>query len=391
MFFIDAPYVSDFLKQTLLDSHLPLVDTPAALKFDLPAGINLLSEEEAIQSARDNDTLAIYTTSENTIGWIAEHLAFTGIPAKIELFKNKAKFRRLIQPLYPDFFFREVKLSELDDLEVSSIPFPFVIKPSVGFFSLGVHLVNSASEWPDTAKAIHAEVATIAGQYPDEVVNIDSFIIEQCIRGDEFAVDAYFNAEGEAVVLDILHHTFSSEADVSDRIYTTSKEIIEANLEEFTAFLNNIGQLSGVKNFPVHVELRREAGGQLLPIEVNPMRFGGWCSTPDLLYAAYGINPYLYYSRQQKPDWKQVLADKAGKLFSVVILDNSTGKSAEEIREFDYDKMLRCFEKPLELRKIDFHQYPVFAFVYVETRAENFAELEYILKSNLSEFVNTKS
>jgi len=106
-----------------------------------------------------------------------------------------------------------------------------------------------------------------------------------------------------------------------------------------------------------------------------------------LTFAAYGINPYLYYFKQQKPFWPELLSGKEGKLFSVVVLDNSTGKKAEEIASFDFEKLLACFEKPLELRKIDYQKYPVFGFVFVETREKNFAELDFILKSNLSEFV----
>jgi hypothetical protein len=387
MFFVDDPYVSDFLKRTLLENQLPLVATPAAGKFSFPAGTRWLSEAEAIRSARETTDLRIYTNSENTIGWIAEHLAFTGIPEKIDLFKNKAKFRRLIAPLYPHFAFREAKVEELRALDFADLPVPCVLKPAVGFLSLGVHMIYTEQDWHTAVDAIEDEIESIRGRYPEQVVNIDSFVIEQCIEGDEFAVDAYYNNAGEVVVLDILHHTFASAEDVSDRIYTTSKAIIEANLADFSDFLGKIGKLARVRNFPVHVELRRTAAGEILPIEVNPMRFGGWCSTPDLAYLAYGLNPYLYYIHQQAPDWDTLLRGKENKLYSVVILDNSTGKTAAEIKSFDYDACLTHFEKPLELRKIDYHRHGIFAFLFVETRADATAELDYILHSRLNEFI----
>jgi ATP-grasp domain-containing protein len=220
------------------------------------------------------------------------------------------------------------------------------------------------------------------------VFDASSFIIEQCINGEEFAVDAYFDADGEPVVLSILKHAFSLDADVSDRVYMSSKAIIEDNLGEFTEFLGNIGDLADVRRFPVHVELRRDSDGTLLPIEVNPMRFGGWCTTADITHMAFGLNTYLSYYRQEKPDWQQLLQGKEGKLFCIVVLDNSTGIKEKQITSFDYEKLLSCFEKPLTLRKIDYHQYPVFGFLFTETRENNFSELKKILDSDLKEFIS---
>ena len=52
--------------------------------------------------------------------------------------------------------------------------------------------------------------------------------------------------------------------------------------------------------------------------------------------------------------------------------------------------MLESFEKPMELRKIDFTKYPVFGFLFAETREDNFVELKRILDSDLTEFIRTK-
>jgi hypothetical protein len=390
LFFVDEPYVSDFLKSTLRDYGFPVVNTEAAQKLALLPETNLVSEAEAIKIVREADDPVIYTTSENSIGWIAKNLPFSDYPERIERFKNKAKFRELTRSICPGFFFKEVRYSELGSISIEGFPTPFIIKPTVGFFSMGVHKVTGRKDWEETVHAIDREIDAIRGLYPDEVLDISSFLIEECIDGNEFAVDAYFNAGGEPVILDILNHPFASAADVSDRVYMTSREIIEGNLEEFTTFVGEIGRLAEVRNFPVHIELRRDSRGRLLPIEVNPMRFGGWCSTPDLAYMAYGINPYLYYASQQKPDWPERLKGKEGKLFSVIVLDNSTGKSAGEISAFDYEKVTAKFEKPIEMRKIDYHRYPVFGFLFAETRADHFDELKYILNSDLKEFVTQK-
>jgi len=385
MFLLDQPYVSDFLKQTLRERALPVVDTPQARALAGENGLNLVSQAQAVAQVAAGARL--YANSENALGWVAKHLAASPLSQQIALFKDKIKFRALTATLFPDFYYRAVRLADLQSIPFDDLPTPFIIKPAVGFMSMGVYKVASAQEWHQTLAAMTADIDKIKGLYPAEVLQTDTFIIEQCIDGDEFAVDAYFDAAGEPVVLAILNHPFSSDADVSDRVYISSKAIIDTNLAEFTDFIRQIGQLAGLKNFPLHIELRREPSGRLLPIEVNPLRFGGWCTTADLTWLAYGFNPYLYYADQHKPNWPELLKDKDGKQFCIIVLDNATGRPAAEIAGFDYDKLLTWFEKPLELRKIDFHQYPVFGFLFTETRDNAGAELQRILASNLTEFV----
>lgn len=390
MFFVDKPYVSDFFKRTVRDNNIPVVETASAKQMDLYDRTQLISESCAIEMVREGKNIPIYTTSENAIGWISENLSFCDLPEKIELFKNKLKFRQLTKPIFPDFYFRGVNINELKDIQFDELPLPFIIKPSIGFMSMGVYKVTNYKEWNGVIASITAEIDQVKGLYPDSVLDTSSFIIEQCINGEEFAVDVYYNSVGKAVVLGILKHVFSSGSDVSDRVYVSSKDIIEKNLTEFTEFAERIGRLAEVNNFPVHIELRKDSDGTVLPIEVNPMRFGGWCTTADISFLAYGFNPYLYYYQQKKPDWSQLLQGKEGVLYSIVVLDNSTGIAIDKIISFDYDKLLSTFSKPLELRKIDFQQYPVFGFLFTETAEDNFTELQNILDSDLKEYITIK-
>jgi len=391
MFFVDKPYVSDFFKKTVADSGIPVVATDSAGHLGLYPGTQLISPADAIEEVRRQESPLIYTTSENSIGWIAEHLSFRNLPEKIDLFKNKLKFRTLLSPLYPDFYFKEVPWDALETLPIQDIPMPFVIKPVVGFFSMGVHKVTVPEEWDKIRGVIKAEIHEVKNLYPNEVLNTTSFIIEQNIEGDEFAIDAYFDAAGDAVILNIYSHIFSSGKDVSDRVYFSSGEVVEGNLNEFTRFLNEVGKLSDVKDFPVHVEVRRTDEGVIIPIEINPMRFGGWCSTPDMTHLAYGFNPYVYYFHRKRPDWGQILKGKKGKRYSVNVLDNSTGVEGRKITAFDYDRLWSQFENPLELRKINYREYPLFGFLFTETAEKNISELERILKSNLREFVSVET
>jgi len=387
MIIVDKPYISDLFRQTITKNRFPVVKTGVARELGFYDKPYFLEEDQAIGLARSSKDIRIYTTSENSIGWIARNLWFTDLPGKIDLFKNKVRFRDLIAPMYPDFYYREVKFDRLDDLSMEDIPVPFIIKPAVGFFSMAVYKVDSIQQWGSVKESIKQEVKLVKGLYPSEVMNTSSLIIEQCIEGDEFAVDAYYDAAGEPVILNIYNHIFSSASDVSDRVYISSKEIVQDNIQHFTAFLEEIGNLSGVRNFPVHVELRSGSGGTILPVEINPMRFGGWCTTADLTCLSYGINSYEYYFEQRRPDWQSVLKDKKDKLYAIIVLDNSTGVSGEEIKAFDYERLLSEFDNPLDLRKTDYRSYPVFGFLFTETRKERFSEIESILRSDLRKYI----
>ena len=108
MIFVDKPYISDFLKETIKKNAFPVVQTDSAKELGFVNGVNLLDEVTAIKKVKSNESVLIYTTSENAIGWIAKNLSFTNIPEKIDLFKNKVKFRTLIKSLYPHFYFKKL-------------------------------------------------------------------------------------------------------------------------------------------------------------------------------------------------------------------------------------------------------------------------------------------
>jgi 5-formaminoimidazole-4-carboxamide-1-beta-D-ribofuranosyl 5'-monophosphate synthetase len=56
--------------------------------------------------------------------------------------------------------------------------------------------------------------------FPENVLNTSNFIIEEFIRGEEYAIDYYYDNNGDAVLLNVLHHLFSSGTDTSDRVYS---------------------------------------------------------------------------------------------------------------------------------------------------------------------------
>ena len=349
-----------------------------------------MNERDVIKAFKADPIIRLHTTSENAIGWIEKHLNFTHLPEKICLFKDKFAFRELTGDLFPDLFYKKVQYEELDNLKPDQLPFPFIIKPNIGFFSMGVHKVLNPDHWPAIKDKIKNEVKEVQAVYPTSVLNTASFIIEECIEGDEYAFDAYFDEDGEAVLLGVMKHVFSGAEDVSDRLYMTSRSIVKGQLEAIDELLGHIGQKAFLRNFSLHVEVRLDTKGRPVPIEVNPLRFGAWCTSADLAHYAFGFNPYHYYIAGLKPDWEDIFSSNSDDIYSIVILDNSTGYTADQIKSFDYDKFLASFENPLELRKIDYHRYPMFAILFVRSRRENYKEVDDILRSDLREFVELR-
>ena len=384
MFLIDKPFVSDFLIKTIKDQNYPIVSTDEAKELILDSTLNWISEEATIRFIEENPNTSIYINSENAISWIVKNLG-SKRSIQIHLFKDKFKFRELVKDLFPDFKYKTVELEDIQKLRLEELNFPFVIKPSLGFFSLGVYIVRNVAEWNIAKDELNYKNSQSI--YPKEVLDTSTFIIEEYIEGEEYAIDCYFNNDGEVVILNILHHKFSSGSDVSDRVYSTSKEIIFKYKNDIEIFLLAIGKKAGLRNFPAHVEVRIDAKGRIRPIEINPLRFGGWCTTGDFAWYAYGFNVYDYFFNNKKPDWEQIFKNRRDKIYSIIVLNNNSGFTTSEISHFNYDLLVKDFEKVLTLRKLDIKEYSFFGFVFTETSLDNTEELDKILISNLKKYI----
>ena len=385
MFILEEPFVSQFLADSIRESRAPVLDTPMARMCLADAPQLLLPSAEFAARTIENGS-RVYTNSENSLAWVAEHLGETDLPRQAAALKDKVGFRELVSRMHPDYVFRAVSVDELDSIDVSELPVPFVIKPAVGFFSIGVHVVDSAASWPGVVTAIRDAVARSECLYPDQVLGLDRFVIEEVIEGEEFAVDAYFRRDGTPVILNVMAHLFASEEDVSDRVYYTTPAMMAEWREPFAAYLAEVGRLARLHDFPVHAELRVDAAGRIAPIEINPLRFGGWCAG-DMAWYAHGIDPYACFLDDAEPDWTTLDRGREGRATALVVADFPASIERETIESVDYDAFLARFSKPLDLRRTDFRRYPVFAFTFVESPEADMSELRDVLHADLTEYL----
>lgn len=380
MILLEKPFLSDEMKQYIKNTQAAVLKNEFASAHGLP-GNCYRSAAQCIDAYAEGER--IYTNSENALAWLYRNIKDESLLRGITLMKDKAAFRRALAPLHPGFFFMEVAADRLNTLNFEKLQTPFILKPSVGFFSEGVYSIEKKEDWALALSDIERKSQIWHLQYPGSVVGNSVFILEQYVTGEEYAIDAYYDENGRAVVLNIMKHDFNSSSDVSDRLYYTGRDIIEENLIPFTEYLNHANRYLKVKNFPVHIEVRVGDGG-ICPIEFNPMRFAGLCTT-DITHFAYGFYTYDYYLKNLVPDWNMLLRDKEGKLYTLILLN--TTERTKNARGFDYDKLCKKFERVLCLRKTDHREFPAFGFLFTETRSENRKELDDIMESDLTEFI----
>lgn len=374
MFILENPYISNLILETLEKNQFEVLENSVAEIFKDKYKLNLVNK----------NCEKIYSNSENSIDWVLNNCKNSNIARLINLCKNKFEFRKALKSVYPNFFFTEISLENLDKIDISNFPEQFIIKPSVGFLSMGVHKVSSHSQWQSIVEQLKSETENFVKHFPDTVLSSSGFIVEEIIQGEEFAVDAYYDENGKPVILNIFQHPFASEDDVSDRAYISSKEIIENNLECFEKVLLDIGNTLGMKNFPIHIELIK--GKDIVPVEINPMRFAGWCTT-DLAYYAYGINIYEYFNNNLKPDWNKVLNGKDGKIYYFAMAETPQNIEKDKIY-FDYEKLEKFFSKILDFRKINYLEKPLFAVIFGETK--NMDEINKILQLEMNNFISIR-
>lgn len=383
MFLLDAPYVSEFLKQTVRELGLPVLDTPQARRL---AGDGLNYVDAIEFGARMGMGQRIYANSENGLEHVLRCGCHEDLGRQVNICKDKALFRETVAELHPGYRFFRVTPDELDAVDVSDVPFPVVVKPARGFFSLGVHVVNEPGQWEQAVQAIRDERETMNTEYPEEVVNSGEYIVEQAIPGDEYAIDVYYDDNGQPVITNILYHHFMGVDDVSDRLYYISAAIIETWLEPFTHYVTKMGRACGFRNFPVHLEVRVGDDGSINPIEANPLRFAGWC-VADITTHAWGFNPYEYYFKGLKPDWPALLEERRDTACAMVIGDIASGTDRERITRVDYDGFCDLFDTVLELRKINYTEYPVFAFAFIQVELAKLDALKESLACDFGRFV----
>lgn len=384
MIILDKPYVSHLLSDTIKKLNIPVIKLNDVF-IPNENGMDIKREEDLL-FLLENSKVPTLFNSENGLHILGEYLPVHYLTTVTNILKNKVTFRKVLNSHFKDFYFQEVSYVDLEQLEVNSIPFPIIIKPTIGYSSIGVHRIDHASEYEMTIQKLKKEMEVAGAEYPNEVINQQSFLLEELINGEEYAVDAYFTEEGTPVILNVFKRMFLHEKDMSDRIYYTSKFVIQESLDKTSEFLEKMGSLFGLRETPIHIEFRINDEGRIIPIETNPLRFAG-IGTNELGVHAYGINAYEYYFKQLQPDWHHIIQTMDDSIYSFCCAEIDSDIDCKSIETVQHEAFQSCFNEIMEYRKMP-EEYSTFAVVFY--KSPNLDENKRILTLDLNQFIKIK-
>ena len=378
MVIIEAPFVSDLMVETIEKNGIPVLKNEMSEKR-VAHGV-VLSDSEFCKEYEKIGKL--YTVSENALGWIYNHIHDKRFLDGISIVKDKSAFRKICRDIYPDFFFKELDINEMEQLNVDSVVFPCVIKPSVGFLSKGVFVVHDKKEYQAAVKSLQNDFAKAGADFPEFVVGKSRFLIEEYIHGEEYAVDAYYDEHESPVILNIFHHKFMDESDTSDRLYLTNKGLFDHYEEPFTAFLTNLNKTMHLRNFPMHIEFRYD-GKKAVPIEINPLRFTGFCLN-ELQVFISGNHPMQSFLKGIHISKEEMWKGKENLTYAFTVLDLP---SDCEDKTFDEVKFREDFPGVIDVRRVPDKSSGVAATVFLKTETKNLHAFDRIMSLDMHEYM----
>ncbi|MGM9944561.1 MAG: ATP-grasp domain-containing protein [Lysinibacillus sp.] len=364
---LDTNYVSPLLTEVLSKSHKTIYDVTHQRFLRTPL---------SFQSFDDNDSILM--NAEIGIETLNEFLPTHRLTTLANLFKNKVAFRKLLASKYPNFFYKSYDFEQLKIADIENLPYPIVLKPVFGYGSEGVCKCNDANKVRAYMKEF--ECNNGAGDM--------QLLIEQYIDGQEYAIDCYYDEIGDPVILNIFTRNFKDSEDVGDRIYYTSKEVMSSTLNKFYTYLKSFGENFRLMNVPLHMELRITLKDEIVPIEINPLRFAGE-GTTELGYYAYQINPYEYYINKRKPDWEQIISNMDDAIYSFTCAEIDRDIKYSQVERIHHAALKKQFKEILDYRVLPIETRTTFAVIFF--KSSSIEEHKHILDLDFMQFVALKN
>lgn len=257
---------------------IALADHVLVCDYDEPE-----NRQKVLRYLRDHGIQKVLTLSEkalNAAAFINAELSGSDRCMALEaLLKDKVLMRDKLQgTAFGNVAYQAVNSKADAEQATNTLGLPFILKPSKGVASKGVHLVSEKSQI--------------------EEIEIDqSFIAESYIGGDEYSVEA-FSANGSHIVYAVTQKTlFNTESArfVERGHVVTVENNSDAFFAEIQAHICGFLDLLGVDSGPTHTEIKI-CGGKIHIIESHN-RVGG-DNIPELVFHSTGVDLYTMAIKQ---------------------------------------------------------------------------------------------
>ena len=276
--------------------------------------------------------------------------------------KNKAACRQMLTSIFPDFFFREIPIQDLPNIELAPNE-KYFVKPIKGYWGSAAFPVDAQTDRVSLMHEIEAQLTKRTNIFSEHVVSKDRLIVEEFLEGEEYAVDMFFDELGQPVITNICHHPLPKKLDYLHVVYYTSHEIYRELYPRFIEFFKALNQSLHARSLPIHGEFKLHKG-KLTPIELNPLRFGS-DGFADLSFHAFGFNPFLYFAENRAPDWEALWKGREKKIFAFYLGYNGSDLDTERYRP-DFRNFRRLFSNILSDMAMNYQNTLAFAVMYIE-------------------------
>ena len=332
-------------------------------------GMNLINEDEFLKLQKYlNGSEKVCITSEASLETVLKSLKDPIKKEGIMAMKDKQLFRSLLKEMYPAFEYFPVSYH---DIETLKIPSKKIIKPIKGCFGTAVKTIDEHSDLGKVSKEIRSEIEKNSAVLSNSVLSQSEFMVEDYIEGNEYAVDMFYDSKGRPHIVNIYFHPIPKHTEYLHMIYYTSKSVFETIFEKAITFFNRLNKELQLTNVTLHSEFR--FSDDLVPIEINAMRFGGM-GLGNMIYHSLQVNPYQHFIEEKSPDWKKIWQQHPTTNFVFFIAYNGT-QINKDLQRPNLKKLESRFTKILNKSIFDYQKQLAFGTFTLEEDNDNIERL----------------
>lgn len=339
--------------------------------------LTILKENEFLNTDIQLDENSMYAiTSEGLINSVNKKTIAENKLKATHLLKDKVLFRKTISDLFKDYTFFNVSVEDFPTLNINN---KMVVKPRKGFFGTGIRVIDESSDLEEIKNEVSEEIAKNAKAFTNAnaILSSEELLVEDYIDGEEYAVDMFYDKNGQPQLLNIYQHPNPENNAYIHALYCSSRKIYEKIAPKALEIFTKLNETLQVKNYVIHAEFKLD-GEQFIPIEMNPMRLGGM-GLGNMCFYALGVNPYEYLIKGTAPDWDEIWNKKENKnaVYNFLIAYNGTEVDVNTQKP-NIEKMKKDLGEVLNETHFDYQKGLVFGIFTSKETEENMDKLKSI-------------